>query len=110
MTEPVKFGILGCGRIVERGLAPGLRESPAAELYALATLRPGVAAEWAENYGAAKAYDSYDALLADPNVQAVYIPCTGDHHHRWTIAAAQAGKHVLCEKPLARTVAEAEEM
>ncbi|MEZ6053206.1 MAG: Gfo/Idh/MocA family oxidoreductase [Planctomycetaceae bacterium] len=110
MSTPIKFGILGCGRIVERGLAPGLAESPAAKLYALASQRPGVAAKWAEKYGAAKAYDSYEEVLADADVQAVYIPCTGELHHQWTIAAAKAGKHVLCEKPLARTVAEAQEM
>src|SRR5690606_7201517 len=107
MNAPLKFGILGCGRIVERGLAPGLAASPLAELYALSSTRPGIAAEWAEKYGAAKAYDSYEALLTDPQVDAVYIPCTGDLHARWTIAAAKAGKHVLCEKPLARTVEEA---
>ena len=110
MTTPVRFGILGCGRIVERGLAPGLEASAAAELYALASTRPGVAAEWGEKYGAAKAYDSYAALLADPDVDAVYVPCTGDLHAKWTVAAAQAGKHVLCEKPLARSVPEAVSM
>ncbi len=110
MTDPIRFGILGCGRIVERGLAPGLKASTAATLYALASQRPGVARVWAEKYGAEQAYDSYEELLADPQVQAVYVPCAGDQHHRWTIAAAHAGKHVLCEKPLARTVAEAEEM
>ncbi len=110
MTTPIKFGILGCGRIVERGLGPGLRDSPAAELHAIASRRPGVATEWAEKHGAAKAYDSYEELLADPDVQAVYVPCQGHEHLPWTIAAAKAGKHVLCEKPLTRSVAEAEEM
>lgn len=110
MTTPLKFGILGCGRIVERGLAPGLEASPAAELYALASARPGVAAEWAEKYSTPQAFESYEALLADPDIDAVYVPCTGDLHAKWTIAAAQAGKHVLCEKPLARTVHEAETM
>ncbi len=110
MSEPVRFGILGCGRIVERGLAPGLAAANNATLYALASQRAGVAREWADKYGAEKAYDSYEELLSDPQVQAVYVPCSGDLHHRWTIAAANAGKHVLCEKPLARTVAEAEEM
>lgn len=108
--EPIRFGILGCGRIVERGLLPGLSESHAARLYAIASQRPGVAAEWAKRHGANAAYDSYEALLSDPQVQAVYVPCRGDAHHRWVIAAAQAGKHVLCEKPLATSVAEAEEM
>jgi predicted dehydrogenase len=69
-----------------------------------------VAEEWAARHGAKKAYTSYEAVLQDPNVDAVYVPTTGDQHRRWTIAAAEAGKHVLCEKPLAMTVAEAEEM
>lgn len=110
MTESIRFGILGCGRIVERGMLPGLSESTAGKLYAIASQRPGVAAEWAERHGADAAYDSYDGLLADPQVQAVYVPCRGNAHHRCVIAAARAGKHVLCEKPLATTVQEAEEM
>ncbi len=110
MLAPIKFGILGCGRIVERGLGPGLRDSPASELHAIASRRPGVAAQWAKKHGAAKAYDSYEELLEDPDVQAVYVPCQGQEHLPWTIAAAKAGKHVLCEKPLTRSVAEAEEM
>lgn len=110
MAEQIKFGILGCGRIVERGLIPGLKESPAATLHAIASQRPGVAQEWARKHAVPRAYDSYDAVLGDPDVQAVYIPCAGDLHHQWTIAAARAGKHVLCEKPLALSVAQAEEM
>ncbi len=79
-------------------------------LHALASERPGVAQEWATTHKVPKAYDSYKAVLADPEVDAVYIPCTGELHRHWTIAAAKAGKHVLCEKPLALTVAESEEM
>ena len=92
MTEQIRFGILGCGRIVERGLLPGLAESPAARLCAIASQRLGVAEEWAGQHGADSAYDSYDELLADPQVQAVYVPCRGDEHHRWVIAAAQGRK------------------
>jgi predicted dehydrogenase len=110
MTKPIRFGILGCGRIVRRGLIPGITESPSAELAALASLRPGVAAQLARESGAAKAYDSYEALIDDPTIDAVYIPTTGETHHEWTLRAAKAGKHVLCEKSLATTVAESEEM
>lgn len=110
MTHPIQFGILGCGRITRRGLIPGLTGSPAAELAALASLRPGVAATLASECGCPTAYDSYEAVLDDPKVQAVYIPSTGEAHRHWTLRAAQAGKHVLCEKSLALTVAEAEEM
>lgn len=110
MTKKIRFGILGCGRITRRGLIPGISGSPAAELAALASLRPGVAAELAKECGAPRAYDSYDAVLADPNVDAVYIPTTGNEHREWTLKCAKAGKHVLCEKSLAMNVAEAEEM
>lgn len=110
MTKPVRFGILGCGRITRRGLVPGIRQSKNGRIAALASLRPGVAAELAAGCGDPKVYDSYEAVLADPNVDAVYIPTSGEEHHRWTLAAAKAGKHVLCEKSLAMSVAEAEEM
>lgn len=110
MTQRIKFGILGCGRITRRGLVPGITESPAAELAAVASLRPGVAATLASECGCPKAYDSYEALIDDPNVQAVYVPSTGESHRHWTLRAAKAGKHVLCEKSLALNVAEAEEM
>jgi xylose dehydrogenase (NAD/NADP) len=107
---PIRIGSLGCGRIVARGLLPGMKDSKLAVLHALASERPGVAQEMAAKNGVPKAYDSYQALLDDPEVDAVYIPCTGELHKPWTLAAAKAGKHVLCEKPLALTVAEADEM
>lgn len=110
MPHPIRFGILGCGRITRRGLIPGITESPAAELAALASLRPGVAAQLARECGCAKACDSYDAIIDDPLIDAIYIPTTGESHRHWTLRAARAGKHVLCEKSLATTVAEADEM
>jgi predicted dehydrogenase len=106
----IRFGILGCGRITARGLIPGIKGSHSAELTALASERPGVAAEWALQHGAKKSYTSYEAVLADPEIDAVYIPTTGETHARWTIAAAEAKKHVLCEKPLAMTASQGEEM
>jgi D-xylose 1-dehydrogenase (NADP+, D-xylono-1,5-lactone-forming) len=110
MSRKIRFGILGCGRITRRGLIPGIAGSPSAELTALASLRPGTAAELAKECGCPKVYDSYDALVDDPEIDAVYIPTTGETHHFWTLRAARAGKHVLCEKSLATTVIEAEEM
>ncbi|HVJ85568.1 MAG TPA: Gfo/Idh/MocA family oxidoreductase, partial [Caulifigura sp.] len=106
----IRFGLLGCGRITARGLIPGIKGSQTAELTALASERPGVAAEWAREHGARKSYTSYEAVLADPEIDAVYIPTTGETHAKWTIAAAEAKKHVLCEKPLAMDVKQAEEM
>jgi predicted dehydrogenase len=110
MPKPIRFGILGCGRITRRGLIPGVTLSPAAELVALASQRPGVAAELARECGSPRTYDSYEAVIDDPNIDAVYVPSTGESHKHWTLAAAKAGKHVLCEKSLALCVAEAEEM
>lgn len=106
----LKFGILGCGRIVHRGLIPGLKGSQLGVLHALASERPGVAKEWAQTHGVPQAYDNYRAILDDPEIDAVYIPCTGEMHRQWTIAAAHAGKHILCEKPLALNMEEAQEM
>jgi xylose dehydrogenase (NAD/NADP) len=110
MAQPIRFGILGCGRITRRGLIPGVTQSPAAELVALASLRPGVAAELARECGSPRVHESYEAVINDPEVDAVYIPSTGESHKSWTLQAAKAGKHVLCEKSLATNVAEAEEM
>ncbi len=108
--KAIRFGILGCGRITRRGLIPGILQSPAAELAALASLRAGIASELAKECGGPQTYDSYEAVLNDPAVDAIYIPSTGESHKHWTIEAARAGKHVLCEKSLAPTVADAEEM
>jgi predicted dehydrogenase len=108
--RPIRFGILGCGRITRRGLVPGIMQSPAAELIALASLRPNVAAELAKECGSPKIYDTYEAVISDPNVDAVYVPTTGESHKHWTLLAARSGKHVLCEKSLATSAAEADEM
>ena len=103
VARQIRFGILGCGRITRRGLIPGINGSPAAELTAFASLRPGVAAELARESGALRAYDSYEAVLADPQIDAVYIPSTGDSHREWTLKAARAGKHVRVCIPMERT-------
>jgi predicted dehydrogenase len=110
MTNQIRFGVLGCGRITRRGFIPGILVSRAAKLTALASLRPGVAAELAGQCGGPRVYDSYEAVIDDPDVDAVYLPATGESHKPWTLRAARAGKHVLCEKSLALNVAEAEEM
>jgi predicted dehydrogenase len=110
MSPPVRIGVLGCARIARKSVLPVLRSSTQGALRAVASRRPGVAAEWASEFGAARACESYAELLEDPEVDAVYIPATGEEHASLTIAAARAGKHVLCEKPLATSVAEAREM
>lgn len=108
--RPLRFGILGCARIVRRAIAGALAQTELAEGVAIASRRPGEAAAWAAEYGWARAYDGYEALIADRDVDAVYIPLSNELHREWTLRAAAAGKHVLCEKPLAMHAAEAEEM
>ncbi len=117
MSRTIEFGILGAARIARKALVPALIQSGSARLAALSSNRPGVARDWAFEIarshlekGLPKSYDSYDALLADPEIEAVYIPATGNLHHSLTLQAAEAGKHVLCEKSLATSVKEAQEM
>ena len=109
-NEPIRLGILGGGRIVSRRILPALKTSPEVKLEMLASRRDGVAGSLADEFAIPQICHSYEELLASNDVDAVYVPCAGDEHHRWTLAAAKAGKHVLCEKPLAPSAHEAEEM
>ncbi len=109
-TKQLQLGILGCGRIATRRVLPASADCEQIKVVAIASQREGVARKAAQEFQIPNAYDSYEALLQSDEVDAVYIPSTGDQHHQWTIAAAEAGKHVLCEKPLAPTLREAEEM
>ena len=106
----VKWGILGTANIARWATIPGMKKADNCELYAIAGRSPAKAQSFAEQYGIAKAYGSYDELLADPLVQAVYIPLPNDLHLPWVTKALAAGKHVLCEKPLALNASEAREM
>jgi predicted dehydrogenase len=110
MPSLVRFGILGCARICRRGLIPGIQRSGVATLSAIASRDPRTAAAWAAEFGVPRHYSSYEALVADPELDAVYIPLPNELHRPWVLACAAAGKHVLCEKPLALDVAEAEVM
>jgi len=89
-------------------VVPAIAASPGARLVAVASER--AAAAVAERFGAARAYDAYAALLDDPEVEAVYVPLPNSLHREWTERAVAAGKHVLCEKPLAPSVADAAAM
>jgi predicted dehydrogenase len=91
-------------------LIPGIGGSSSGELVALASRDGATAREWAREFGIAKANGSYEELLADDEVDAVYLPLPNELHRPWVLAAADAGKHVLCEKPLALDGPEAEEM
>jgi predicted dehydrogenase len=106
----VRWGILSTADIALVKVIPGLRRSPRSEVLAIASRESDRATAAAERLAIPRAYGSYEALLADPDVDAVYIPLPNHMHADWTIAAARAGKHVLCEKPLALTAEEAQGM
>jgi predicted dehydrogenase len=109
-TPKIRWGILGCARITRRGLVPGIRDSGTGVLHALASRDPATSRAWAAEFGVPRAHDSYEALLKDSDVDAVYIPLPNELHLPWVMAAADAGKHVLCEKPLALDAPEARAM
>jgi xylose dehydrogenase (NAD/NADP) len=106
----LRWGILGCARITRRGLIPGLRASSRGTLHALASRDRATVRAWADEFQVPRAYESYRELIDDPEVEAVYIPLPNELHKTWVLAAADAGKHVLCEKPLALDAAEARAM
>ncbi len=105
----LRFGILGAARIAKT-LAPAIQQASGAELVALASRDGDKAAAWAKEWGIAQSYSSYSDLLDDDSIDAVYIPLPPSLHLQWTRAAAERGKHVLCEKPLAANLNEAREM
>ena len=106
----LNWGILGCARISRRGLIPGISASNTGSLVALASRNLATAQAWAAEFGIPKAYGSYEEVIDDPAIEAVYIPFPNELHKPWVLAAADAGKHILCEKPLALNATEAIEM
>ncbi|MDD2768876.1 MAG: Gfo/Idh/MocA family oxidoreductase [Methylococcus sp.] len=113
MENPSKlrWGILGAARVNER-LMPAIVEASNSELIAIASRRPGAAAETLAKYApheqGVRTYDRPEALLADTEVEAVYLPMANHEHAEWAGRALRAGKHVLCEKPMALTAADIE--
>ena len=109
MTQPLRWGILGTGNIARQfaaGLATSTRTVPAA----VASRQSATAEEFAKAQRVPRAYGAYAELLRDSEVDAVYVSLPNSMHHEWTLAALRAGKHVLCEKPIASDAAQAEEM
>jgi predicted dehydrogenase len=103
----VRWGVLGVARIGTNKVIPAMQKGSLTRVDAIAS-RDGARAESAAaSLGIARAYPSYESLLADPDIDAVYIPLPNHLHVPWTTRAAEAGKHVLCEKPIALTAAEA---
>lgn len=110
MERKLRWGILGCAGIAVRAVIPGLQQSERNVVTAIASRDLEKAKQTAESLGIETAYGSYEALLADDTIDAVYIPLPNHLHLPWTIRAAEAGKHVLCEKPIALDAAEAARM
>ena len=108
-NKPLGWGILGTARI-NRMLIPPLRVSPDNRLVAVASRDLARGEAYAREWEIGRVHGSYEALLGDPEIDAVYIPLPNHLHAEWTIKAARAGKHVLCEKPLALTVADVDAM
>ena len=108
MTEPVRWGLLSTAKIA-RAILGGARETAAAEVVAVASRDRDRAGAFAAEHGIPRAHGSYEALLEDPDVEVVYVPLPNSMHLPWAVRALEAGKHVLCEKPLSRRAAEVED-
>lgn len=104
--KPVRWGVLGAATFARKHMAPAIHAAEGAELYALATRDAAKAADFHAFCPSLKVHASYEALLADPMVEAVYIPLPNHLHVEWALKALRAGKHVLCEKPVALHAAE----
>ncbi|WP_424641687.1 Gfo/Idh/MocA family protein [Embleya sp. AB8] len=106
--ERIRIGVLGAARIAPAALVKPARLIPQVRVAAIAARDPARADAFARRQGIARVHPSYDALIADPELDAVYIPLPNGLHAHWTIRALEAGKHVLCEKPMAANEAEAQ--
>ncbi len=108
MPNKIRWGVLSTAAIGLKKVLPAMQLGQHSTVTAIASRNLAKAREAADALGIATAYGSYEELLADPNVDAIYNPLPNQLHVPWTIKAAEAGKHVLCEKPLSMTVAEAQ--
>ena len=99
--KTLRWGILGAAQFAQEQMAPAIHAAKGAELVALATSHPDKAAPFQAFAPQLAVHSSYEALLADPDIDAVYIPLPNHLHVEWTLKALKAGKHVLCEKPMA---------
>lgn len=107
----INWGVLGCAQIAASSVIPGILSADNAKLYAVASRGGGSRLdEFAEKFKPVKAYSSYEELLDDPEVDAVYIPLPNGLHYEWTIRAIEKKKHVLCEKPLGISADEVKKM
>ena len=109
MTK-VRWGVLGVAGIATRKVIPAMQQGACSTVTAIASRDAAKARQAAGSLGLAKAYGSYEELVADPEIDAVYNPLPNDLHVPWTIRAAERGKHVLCEKPIALSADEARQL
>src|SRR5512132_3391863 len=106
----VRWGLIGAGDIARKRVAPALRDLPNCELVSISRSKAELAEEFAREFGASKWFADWREQIADPDIDAVYIATPVFLHAEQTIVAAEAGKHVLCEKPMALSVIECEKM
>jgi len=106
MSRKVRWGVLGAANIALKKVIPAMQKAELCEIAAIASRSIDKAREAASDAGIPKAYGSYEELLADPDIDAVYNPLPNHLHVPWSIRAAETGKHVLCEKPIALNAAE----
>src|SRR3954465_13159631 len=108
--ERLRWGLIGAGDIAKRRIAPGLRDLPNCELVSVSRSRSELAESFAKEFGVRKWFADWRDLIADDEIDAVYIATPVFLHAEQAIAAANAGKHVLCEKPMALNVTECDKM
>ncbi len=106
MNNKVEWGVLGVSDLAVKKVIPAMRRGEWSQVAAIASRDLKKAQQAAERLGIPKAYGSYEELVADPNIEAIYNPLPNHLHVPWSIKAAEAGKHVLCEKPISLTAAE----
>lgn len=108
--QKIRWGILGCAGIAEKAVIPAILKEENSELYAVASRNLEKARDFSKRFVTEKYYGSYQDLLEDENIDAVYIPLPNSLHKEWAIRAAEYKKNILCEKPLALNYDEALEM
>ena len=106
----IRWGVLGTAHIAEGQTIPGMQNTKNCELYAIAGRSLEKAKEFQNRFHFKKAYGSYDELLEDPEVEAVYIPLPNHLHKEWVLKAAAHKKHILCEKPMSGSAKDTREM
>jgi len=109
-SKKIRWGVLGVARIATRKVIPAMQQGRWTTVDAIASREGSKARAAASELGIPKAYGSYEELVADPDIDAVYIPLPNHLHVEWTIRSAEAGKHVLCEKPIGLVAADAERL